>query len=278
MAGSSSGSSSQPLASESFSPRAVFLPIESLLLDNLELIHNLVRCFCRRHRVSPEEGEELESEIRVKLLENDHRLLRQCGSTSKLPRYLGQIVASTWHDRLRKLKGRMKRPSRTARELGPVAERLESLLGRGETVESAYERLKHEFPHLTPEDLGDLEERVKPRAARRIEGEETLAGLAAPDSGGCQRLERQERQARKRLALFLMAKYLAEVPDEDRRLLVRACAGGVKISRIARSLGLEQKPLYRRIDRRLAELRQKLEAAGVRWRDLREELGIDEPV
>lgn len=260
----------------SSSPPDTVLSDQEFLLHSLELVHKLVRCLCHRQGISPDEREELEGEVRVKLMENDYRVLRQCDDPARLPSYLGLVVISTWHDRLRKLKGRAKRPSSRARVLGPAAIELEKHLGRGETVDVAYERLKHDFPELGCKDFEDLAEKVKPRPGRRMEGDETLAVLASPEPGGDQRLERREGQARKRRALALMAKHLAELPEEDRRLLVRACAGGVKVSRIARSLGLEQKPLYRRIDKRLSDLRHKLEEAGICWKDLRDVLGIDD--
>lgn len=251
--------------------------IEELVSRGLELVHRLVRSLCRRQGLRPEEGEELEAEVQLKLIENDHRILRQCADPDRLPSYLGFVVTSTWHDGLRKVQGRTKRPSSKARELGPVGEKLEKMLGQGETVDGAYLRLKPEFPDLDREDLEELAGKVKPKEGRRREGEERIGTLESPEPGGEERLERREGQSLKRRALALVAQHLDELPDEDRRLLVRACAGGVKVSRIARSLGLEQKPLYRRIDKRLAELRRTLEEAGVRWENLREVLGVDEP-
>jgi len=251
------------------------MSIEELFLHSLELVHRLVRCYCHRHRITADDGEELEAEVRVKLLEDDYRILRQCADPAKLPGYLGFVISSTWHDHLRRLHGR-KRPSSKAHELGPAAEKLEKLLGQGETVAGAYERLKPDFPELTRKDLEGLAEKVKPRAGGQMNKEIPIVGLASPDPGSDQRLEGKEGRALKRRALVLVTKHLAELPEEDRRLLVRVCAGGVKVSRIARSLGLEQKPLYRRLGKRLVDLRHKLEDAGIRWEQLREGLGVDE--
>ena len=57
---------------------------------------------------------------------------------------------------------------------------------------------------------------------------------------------------------------------------MRAHGEGVKFSCIARSLGIDQRSLYRRNERLITKLRTILEEAGIRWEDLSEALGIDE--
>ena len=94
---------------------------------------------------------------------------------------------------------------------------------------------------------------------------------------GYEQLEQREKLAKKSKALTLMHRRLSGLPEQDRMLLVRAHVEGVKFSRIARSLGIDQRSLYRRNERLIAKLRTDLEEAGIRWEDLSEVLGIDEP-
>ena len=103
-----------------------------------------------------------------------------------------------------------------------------------------------------------------------------VARLPDQEPVGDERLERREKLVEKHKALALMSQRLSELPEEDRMLLVRAHAEGIKFSRIARSLGLDQRSLYRRSEKLLSRLRTEMEKAGIRWENLSEVLGVDE--
>ena len=48
------------------------------------------------------------------------------------------------------------------------------------------------------------------------------------------------------------------------------------VPQIARSLGLDQKLTYRRIERRMRDIRVELERSGIAWRDVLDLIGRDE--
>jgi RNA polymerase sigma factor (sigma-70 family) len=250
---------------------------EELYRQNLGMIQEIHQCLCRKKRVPPEEAKDLASEIHLKLIDDDYRVLRQWNQRSQLRTYLASVVACVWCDHVRQIKGR-NRPSASARGSGPLAEKLEALLGEGHSVDGAYEQLRPYFPELTRDQVEKLAIEVKPKTRPWFDGdEEAIADLPASEPDGEVRIAQKEGIALKRKALSLMGELLAELPEQDRVLLVSAHAASIKVSRIAKSLGLVQKPLYRRIDKRLDELKRKLEAAGVRWEQLREVLGSDGP-
>jgi DNA-directed RNA polymerase specialized sigma24 family protein len=60
---------------------------------------------------------------------------------------------------------------------------------------------------------------------------------------------------------------LEELPPEDRFVLTRLFFDGRSVTQVARELGLDQRPLYRRRDRLLSHLRNALEAKGLTWPD-----------
>ena len=60
-----------------------------------------------------------------------------------------------------------------------------------------------------------------------------------------------------------LGKELAKMAAEDRLLFRMAFEDGFTVADIARTLGLEQKPLYRRLERLLKQLRAALEAVGI---------------
>lgn len=253
------------------------MTLEELYHQSLETLPPIVRGLGREKRLPPEEVEDLRSEIQIKLLEDDYRVLRQWDSRSSLKVYLGTVVYNLWHDRLRGVKGKVL-VSAAARRLGPPARDLEVLLGRqGLTLDEAYQAIKPRFPGLSRGEAEEIAAQLKPRPGRRFESEEVVARLPDQEPSGDERLERREKLVEKHKALALMRQRLSELPEQDRLLLVRAHAEGVKFSRIARSLGINQRSLYRRNERLIAKLRTDLEEAGIRWEDLSEVLGIDEP-
>jgi len=253
------------------------MTLEELYHQSLAALPPILRGLGREKRLSPEEVEDLRSEIQVKLLEDDYRVLRQWDSRSNLKVYLGTVVCNLWHDRVRGEKGKVL-VSAAARRLGPAAEELEILLGRqGLTLDEAFQAIQPRFPGLTRREAEEIAAQLKPKPGRRFESEEVVARLPDQEPAGDERLERREKLVEKRKALALMGQRLSELPEQDRMLLVRAHAEGVKFSRIARSLGIDQRSLYRRNERLISKLRTDLEEAGIRWENLSEVLGMDEP-
>jgi RNA polymerase sigma factor (sigma-70 family) len=253
------------------------MTLEELFHQSLKALPLILRGLGRVKRLSREEVEDLGSDIKVKLLEDDYGVLRLWDGRSCLKSYLAIVVYNIWHDRVRGEKGRV-RVSAAAKELGPPAPELEELLGRqGLTFNEAYETIKPRFPDLSRSKAEEIEAQINPRPGRHFENEDVAARLPDPEPTGYEHLEQQEKLAKKRKALDLMHRRLLELPEQDSILLVRAHAEGVKFARIARSLGIDQKPLYRRNERLLTMLRTDLEEAGIRWEDVSEVLGIDEP-
>jgi RNA polymerase sigma factor for flagellar operon FliA len=66
---------------------------------------------------------------------------------------------------------------------------------------------------------------------------------------------------------------LESLPGEDKAILRMRFWESMTVADIARALCIAQKPLYRRIERALAEVRQYLEASGVPRERARELLG-----
>jgi RNA polymerase sigma factor for flagellar operon FliA len=253
------------------------MTLEELYHQSLEALPPILRALGREKRLLPEEVEDLGSDTQVKLLEDDYQVLRRWDSRSSLKVYLATVVYNLWHDRIRGEKGKVV-ASAAAKRLGPPALELEVLLGRqGLTFDQAYQALKPRFPGLSRGKAEEIAAQINPRPGRHFEGEDVVARQPDPEPVGDERLEQREKLVEKRKALALMQRRLSELPEPDRLLLVRAHAEGVKFSRIARSLGIDQKPLYRRNERLITKLRTDMEEAGIRWEDLSEVLGIDEP-
>lgn len=250
---------------------------EELYHQSLEALPLILRVLGRKKRLSPEELEDLRCEILIRLLDNDYQVLRRWDKRSSLETYLGTVASNLWNDRVRAEQGRV-RVSAAAKRLGPPAPDLEMLLGRQELLfDEAFEMIKPRFPDLSRDEALAIVAQIKPSTGWHFESDDGVDQLPALDPTGAEHLEQREKLVEKRKALDLLQRILSELPQPDRLLLVRAHAEGVKFSRIARSLGIDQKSLYRRNERLLKKLRTELEEAGIRWEDLSEILGVDAP-
>jgi RNA polymerase sigma factor (sigma-70 family) len=100
------------------------------------------------------------------------------------------------------------------------------------------------------------------RPPRRFVGEEHLdaATTADPESAAIARLDRDAVKDEVETALRGV---LSRRNPQERLILKLRFEDGFRIVKIATLLGLDQKSLYRQLDRIVAELRTALEAAGV---------------
>jgi RNA polymerase sigma factor (sigma-70 family) len=275
-------------------------PLEQLFLANLPFIDRAAAKGCRRYGLNLAESEDFAQEVKLKLVDDGYGVLRKFKRVSSIEGYLAMVVANALRDYANKLWGKW-RPSQEAQKLGPLAVCLERLLVRDQrTLSEACQTLWTDF-HLTASEseLHDLALRLPPRLSRRADV--SLDSLAGPSgAGGADAAPSQIDQAalphwtsnepadarvrygeaarlRLRLRQALAAAMLT-LDDEDRVIVLRRTERSV--AEIARELHLEQKPLYRRLDKILARLRAAMESAGVRSSevaDMLDSLGESDP-
>jgi RNA polymerase sigma factor (sigma-70 family) len=242
---------------------------ERVVLDNLPLIDSVVRFIARRHRLSADETDELGAAIRLKLIENDYEVLRRFEGRSSVRTYLTTVIQRHFLDERIARWGKW-RPSAQARRLGPIAILLDRLITRdGMSFDQAADAIAARHgAEVGREALHAIFEQLPQRAQRRFLGEEELARVAAP-SGGEEAvigaLDRPDDGERIEQAL---AAALERLDPQDRLILKMRFQDGIQFSRISRMLGLDQKPLYRRIEEIMRVLRRELESRGVSQADV----------
>lgn len=239
-------------------------PPDQLFLAHLPHIEKVAAHACRQKGFSREETEEFISTVKIKIMEEDYAVLRKFKGKSSLQTYLTTVVRNFLQDYLNHIWGKW-RPTAEAERLGPVAIQLDKLLNRdgfsfGEACEIL--RMNHHI-EASPQELDDLAAKLPYRnPPRRMEGEETLENRPTQEVAPDQRVLAKEKAAQKKQALQLLKDAMRRLSPEDSLLARMSCE--LKISQIARTLRLEQKPLYRRLEKIYKTLRNDLEGQGLR--------------
>ncbi len=243
---------------------------EELFRTQLPLIERIIGSICRRNCCYGDEAEDFEQTVKLKLIENDYAILAKFQGKSSLATYLATVIHNQFRD-YRIAKWGKWRPSAKAKRLGPVAIQLETLLYRdGFGEEEAIETLRTNYQvEESPQELRRLSEQIPHRTPRRIEGEETLERIG-DDTPVEQRIEDSEKSRQAARTESALAGAMRAMPPEDRLLLRMRYQEGFSVTQIARSLGLEQRPLYSRFEKCLRSLRSAMEQSGVTANDIRD--------
>jgi RNA polymerase sigma factor for flagellar operon FliA len=237
---------------------------EAMFVSNLDVVESVIRYVCQRQKLSGSETEEFDSEVKVRLVDHDYEVFRKFQHRSSLRTYLTIVIQRIYLDYRNHLWGKW-RPSAEAQRLGPVAVRLETLMGRdGFSFDQACEYLRtNEHLAALDSELDAIVVRLPIRTRRAMVGEQELEAVADTTSRVDDRLLSNERHAGARRILDALKSAMQLLSDQDRVILRLRFQDGLAVADIARALHLDQKPLYRRFDALLRQLRAALEAAGI---------------
>lgn len=236
---------------------------ETLFLSNLPVIDEVVGRVSRRHRLSASEAEEFASDVHLHFIERNYERLRRFEGRSSLATYITICVQRCFLDYRNKVWGKW-RPSAEATRLGPEAIVLERMVVRdGWTIEQATAALRLNHGVALDDRLSALCVRLAQRqpSRERVSDEEAdrLESPAPPPDANVVRAEQDFLAKRVSAACARACESLS--PEE--RLILRMRFDDVPVADIARALHLNQKRLYRTIERLLSELRKRLEADGI---------------
>lgn len=240
-------------------------------IDNLPLIERAIQHAARKLR--PEDREEFGSWVKEKLLENDGAILRKCRNPDRPASFFGAVVSNLRKDFLNRLWGKY-RPSKEAQALGPTAVHLERLLVRDDySFAEACEILRTNFKEESSvAELADLAARLPNRTGRHLEGDDALRHRPSGEETPDQQFVATERQQLAERVFGALTRVLEALPSEDRMLLRLHFEEGWTWANVARSLQLEQRAFYGRVEKMLAGLKISLKEEGFEDEDLREVL------
>ena len=246
-------------------PASVSSPLEALFLEQLPTIRRIAGAVARRNGLRGDEVEDWISTLLLRFVEQDYEMLGKFRGESTIATYLTVVVAMLFRDYRVQRWGRW-RPSAAALRQGVLAVRLETLVHRdGMPLAEAAERLRTSGETTSSDAelarlLGTLPVRgpLRPREVAIEPVADHLGDLVPRD-----RLDVLDAEERTTRAERASAEALAELPAEDQVIVRLRYWEGLSVADVARALGVEQKPLYRRIERSLGHLRRRLEARGI---------------
>jgi RNA polymerase sigma factor for flagellar operon FliA len=228
-----------------------------------EVLAGVLTTVCRRQHLSREDSEDFSSEFYLRLVQDDYAVFRQFQGRSSLRTYLLVVVSRAFQDWRNALWGKW-RNSAEAKRLGSLAQQLERLTVRdGLSLDEAHQLLEAAGRGVPRSELAALAARFPVRPGRRFVSIDELMEYPAADGGPAQTAEAEEARALAGLVRQSVASAVEGLDASDRLILRMRFEDGISVADIARTLGVEQKPLYRRIERLLDQLRGALSGQGV---------------
>ena len=242
---------------------------DQLFLEQLPFVNRAVEAIARRRGLAPAERDDFRSWVHERLIDDDYRILRAFNGDSRIETYLTVVIKRLSLDFLNHTRGKW-RPSAAAIRLGPIAVRLETLLVRDQQpYETACALINASLPHpMSSADLDAFRVQLPGRTRRRIDGEDVLDVVAQTHGTRDDTLDDALLHASAAHVRGALRSALESLPADDRLLVRLHFEDGCTIAQIARTLPLEQKPLYSRLASVLASLRTAMVSRGVSTADL----------
>lgn len=244
---------------------------EELLVSNLTLVDKLIAFVCRRNALSGADAEDFASLVKLKLVENDYAILSRFEEKSRLSTYLSVVVQRLFLDFRSRLWGRWK-PTAQATRAGAAAVLFEAAVHRdGLPPDEALRRVLERYPDTPQETIRTLLDRpsrlpTRHRVYSSTDHPPEVASTHMPDRD----LAQKEREAIGARASRVLRTAMQQWPPQDQLIVRMRYADGLKISSIARLMQLDQKALYKHLERLLWSLRQALAADGLPLAALRD--------
>lgn len=254
-----------PVPGSALSDESTVLPSEAeqIFLARLAWINRAsVTLAAARYSLDSDDQQEFAAIVREKLMDDHYAAIRKHRGEASLETYLTTVIANQFKDYCVQRWGRW-RPSAAARRGGKDAVRLEGLIHRdGYPVDQAIEVMRSAGVTLSASELRRLAMSFPPRVNARKHDKRVPLDAAATDQAEDRLLE-GERQTVHEKAIAAVNEALAKLDPMDQLILRLRIWENLSVADIARAQNLEQKPLYRRIERCYKQLKEILESNGV---------------
>lgn len=244
---------------------------ERLFLEQLETIERAIRFACYRASLRNEEAEDFASYVKLKLIEKNYAVIRKYEGRASFAAFIGIVVQRMLLDYRVGQWGKW-HASAGAKRSGEPAITIETLLHRdGRTLDEILPILLRRWPDLSREQVETIAHRLPPREPRaRLVGLDGVGDtLLGRDDGAP---FASDRAAVARRIARIVRQTMQGLEEHDRLIFRLHFETEMSVAEISRTLRIEQKPLYRRLQRALARLRTALHAGGIGAADAEEVL------
>ena len=250
--------------------RAPAVTAEARFVAALPVIDDVTGYVCRRHHLSASEADEFRSDVRFHFIDNNYQVLDQFEGRCAFPTYVNVVVQRVFLDWRNRTWGRW-RPSAEARRRGPAAVLLERLVQRdGWTVDEAVEQLRVNHGVEIDQAMLAFSQTLSARTGRRVVSPDEPVEVEAPGPGADSNVVQAEQEFLAKRVHAALERARQDLPPLERLILKMRFDDRVAVSDIARALNLEQRPLYRTIERVLAVIEKAMTAEGVSKADVAE--------
>ncbi len=251
------------------SVRSSFVTAEADFLAALPIIDDVTGHVCRRHRLSASEADDFRSDVRLHFIDKNYEVLRRFEGRCALPTYVTVVVQRLFLDWRNRSWGRW-RPSSEARRLGPTAVLVERLVVRdGWTLDQAAETLRVNHHVTLDETLQAFCNSLGGRApSRRMVEEDAAEDVPSAGPAADANVLLSERDFLAKRVQSALDRARQSLPPMDRLILKMRFDDRTPVSEIARTLHLEQRPLYRTIEQLLKVVGAAMAAEGISSADI----------
>ena len=238
--------------------------VEALFLAHLPTIERVTSSISRQHRLSAADADDFTAEVHLRLISDDYAVLRKFRSQCTLRTFLTVVIRRLFLDYRNAQWGKW-RPSVHSVRAGQLAVQLEELTIRdGLAFSEACDILgTNEGRPIDRNALLAAYRRFRRRSRPRFVNDEAAAGRAAAATLTDERVVAAEAQRIVERTTVALRCALRTVSRQERLILKLHFGDGLSVAKISRRLRIDQKALYRRLQRLLAGLRTSLESEGL---------------
>jgi len=236
--------------------------MEPFFLNELPTIERAIRFACRRGSLRHDEADEFDSYVKLKLIDDDYAILRKFDGRSSFAGFISVVVHRLLLDYRIAQWGKW-HSSAQARRLGEPAITIEALLIRDRlSLDEALPALQRRWPELTRRGVEEIIAVLPPRPPRprTVDVDEAVEMIGA--NGVDETAFQSDRLKLSRRVAEVVRRSMNGLEERDRVIFRLHFDGGLSLAQISRVLQMDQKPLYRRLQRALHTIRQSLEAEG----------------
>lgn len=233
-------------------------------LEALPTIERIAAFVARRSHLPPVEAEDFVAEVRMRFFDDNYAIIRRFEDRQSFSTYVTTVIFRLVHHYRVAQWGKW-RPSAEAKRMGEQAIVLERLLTRdGFSLQEAINILTiRDGALVSASQLEAIYLRLPLRNPRPMIVSTDVPPEARSMDSADDRVLLRDRVRVAQSVVAVLDRMIGQMDAEDQLVLQMRFWQGMKVPDIARSLHIEQKRLYKRLDRLFFALRRSLENAGI---------------